>query len=86
MFLSFTTTGWDQYAQWEIDDRKLSKKINELIKEIKRDPFSGVGKPEPLKYDLKGCWSRRIDKEHRLVYQVDDEHIYILSCKYHYGD
>ena len=62
----------------------LARKINELIKDIQRNPHSGIGKPEPLKYDLAGLWSRRIDREHRLVYQVNDNEVLIYSCKYHY--
>ncbi len=62
----------------------MLKKINDLIKDIQRNPYEGIGKPEPLKYDLSGYWSRRIDREHRLVYQVDENEIRIYSCKYHY--
>ena len=65
-------------------DLKVRKKINELIKDIHRKPYEGLGKPEPLKYDLSGFWSRRIDREHRLVYQVIGEDILIYSCRYHY--
>ena len=64
--------------------KKILKKINELIKEIQKNPFDGLGKPEPLKFDLAGLWSRRIDREHRLVYQVIEKEILIYSCKYHY--
>ena len=65
-------------------DRKKALKIIKLIKEIQKDPFRGIGKPEPLKHDLSGCWSRRIDGEHRLVYRVSEEKIRILACRYHY--
>lgn len=65
-------------------DKKMVRKINELIKSIKRTPFEGIGKPEPLKFDLAGFWSRRIDQEHRLVYQVIDKEVKIIACRYHY--
>ena len=73
-----------QYMQWGEEDRNILKKINALIKNILRNPFNGIGKPEPLKYDLFGYWSRRITDEHRLVYKVENAHIIIASCKYHY--
>jgi len=73
-----------QYMQWGEEDRKILKKINTLIKDMLRDPFNGIGKPEPLKYDLSGHWSRRITDEHRLVYKVEAAQIIIASCKYHY--
>ena len=75
---------FEQFNDWIVVDKKIYKKIVNLIKEISREPFSGIGKPEPLKYELTGCWSRRIDDEHRLVYQIEDEKIKIVSCKYHY--
>ncbi len=65
-------------------DRKILKRINQLIKDIQRSPFEGVGKPEPLKFDLSGLWSRRINQEHRLIYQVQDKYIVIVQCRYHY--
>jgi toxin YoeB len=65
-------------------DRQKALRIINLIKDVQRDPFKGIGKPEPLKHELKGCWSRRIDQEHRLVYQVAEEKIRILACRYHY--
>ncbi|MCK9300403.1 MAG: Txe/YoeB family addiction module toxin [Bacteroidales bacterium] len=70
MRILFTENSWEDYTSWLDEDRKMLKRINELIKEIKRTPYEGKGKPEPLKYDLAGWWSRRIDREHRLVYQV----------------
>ena len=73
-----------QYMQRGEEDRKILKKINTLIKDMLRDPFNGIGKPEPLKYDLSGHWSRRITDEHRLVYKVEAAQIIIASCKYHY--
>jgi len=71
-------------VEWVIEDKKVFFKLADLIEEIRRTPFEGRGKPEPLKHDLKGFWSRRITDEHRLVYHVSDEEIYVLSCKYHY--
>ena len=84
MLLSWTKEGWDDYLYWQAHNRQLIKRINSLIKEILRTPFEGVGKPEPLKHELSGAWSRRIDQEHRLVYVVNDESIIIIQCRYHY--
>ena len=84
MRLVFSKIAWEDYTSWLNEDRKMLRKINELIKDIQRTTFSGKGKPEPLKYDLAGLWSRRIDREHRLVYQVQNNEILIYSCKYHY--
>lgn len=84
MVLTFTENAWEDYLYWQKIDKKTVKKINELIKVIKRDPFHGIGKPEPLKYDLAGYWSRRIDQEHRLVYKVVDEDLQVYACRYHY--
>ncbi len=84
MILTFSEDAWEDYLYWQKIDRKMVKKINELIKTIKRTPFEGIGKPEPLKYDLAGFWSRRIDQEHRLVYQVINEELLIYACRYHY--
>ncbi len=75
---------WEDYLYWQKNDKKLVRKINELIKEITRNPFSGTGKPEPLKHALEGYWSRRITREHRLVYKVTDKSIHIAQCRYHY--
>ncbi len=85
MNIKFTSHSWQDYTYWQINDKTVVKKINGLIKEISRNPFEGTGKPEPLKYDLSGCWSRRISGEHRLVYQVVKEEIIIISCRYHYN-
>ena len=74
----------DEYENWKKEDAKIITRIKELIKDIKKNPFKGLGKPEPLKYGLQGYWSRRIDKVNRLVYQVIDNKIIVLSCKYHY--
>jgi toxin YoeB len=83
--LEFDPAGFDDLAWWVEKDRKIALRIIKLIDDIQRDPFQGLGKPEPLKHELKGCWSRRIDDEHRLVYQVLDEKIRILACRYHYS-
>jgi len=77
-------SAWEDYLYWFEIDKKILKKINELIKAIDRDPFEGIGKPEPLQYALKGFWSRRITQEHRIVYSVKDKHLTIASCRYHY--
>ncbi len=84
MNVIFSKSSFEDYVEWQKEDRKIFNKINALIKEISRTPFKGKGKPEPLKNELSGYWSRRIDKEHRLVYRVDKENIYIISCRYHY--
>jgi toxin YoeB len=84
MVLIFTENAWADYLYWQKIDKKLIKKINALLKDIKRSPFDGIGKPEPLKYDLAGYWSRRIDHEHRLVYQVVGNELRIYTCRYHY--
>ncbi len=84
MIITFTKNAWDDYTSWLADDKNMLKKINELIRDIQRTPYEGKGKPEPLKYDLAGFWSRRIDREHRLVYQVREQEIVVLSCRYHY--
>jgi len=84
MKLIWSDRSWEEYVDWQNKDKKLLKKINSLIKDIKRVPFDGVVKPEQLKHELSGCWSRRILDEHRLVYDVSDYTIGIVSCKYHY--
>lgn len=84
MKLTWATEAWKDYLYWQEHDRPMLLRINELIKECLRTPFSGKGKPEPLRYVLKGLWSRRITGEHRLVYQVTDEALLIISCRYHY--
>ncbi len=81
----FADIAWEDYLYWQINDKSKLKKINKLIKSIERDGYSsGLGKPEPLKHQFSGYWSRRIDSEHRLVYKVDPDNIYIVSCKDHY--
>jgi toxin YoeB len=84
MIITFSKNAWEDYTSWLSEDKNMLKKINELIKDIQRTPYSGKGKPEPLKCDLAGLWSRRIDREHRLVYQVKEKELLIYSCKYHY--
>ena len=86
MNLMFTPSAWDDYQWFVRQDRKLVKRINQLISEILRSPFEGIGKPEPLKGDLAGYWSRRINDEHRLVYAVKGEDVVFVACRYHYGD
>ena len=76
----------EDYISWQTHDKKILKRINQLIKDIGRNPFEGIGKPEPLKGNLSGFWSRRIDEEHRLVYVVEDNAILIISCRGHYED
>ena len=75
MLLTFTEDAWTDYCYWQNQDRKTLKRINKLIKDIQRDPFSGIGKPEPLKYDFQGAWSRRIDAENRLIYMIDGKSV-----------
>lgn len=80
----FVDESWEDYLYWQKTDKKMLKKINKLLKEIKRTPFEGIGKPEPLKYKFQGYWSRRITGEHRLIYQVRDDEILIAKCRFHY--
>lgn len=84
MELVFQTNGWEDYLYWQQQDKKILQRINDLIKDTQRSPFKGIGKPEPLKGDLSGCWSRRITDEHRLVYIVRDNRLHILQCRFHY--
>ena len=84
MKITFSKNAWDDYISWQNEDKKILKRINNLIKEIQRTPYEGTGRPEPLKYDLSGFWSRRIDHEHRLVYQYMENEVLIYSCRYHY--
>ena len=82
--LAWTPAAWDDYVYWQGQDRKQLRRINQLIQACLRDPFGGIGKPEPLRENLSSCWSRRIDDEHRLVYRLDGPILVILACKYHY--
>ena len=84
MILSFSDDAWEDYLYWQQNDKKILKKLNRLIKEIQREPFEGIGEPEPLKYNWSGYWSRRITIEHRLVYKVSDDTLMIAQCRYHY--
>ncbi|TYL48546.1 Txe/YoeB family addiction module toxin [Marinomonas sp. IMCC 4694] len=82
--LSWTDESWKDYLYWQTQDKKTLKRINKLVLDAKRSPFDGIGKPEPLKENLSGLWSRRIDETNRLVYAVDGDSIVIISCRYHY--
>lgn len=84
MILSWAENAWDDYLYWQATDKKMLKRINMLIKDIQRHPLEGIGEPEPLKHHWSGYWSRRIDKDHRIVYMPTDEAIYIVQCRYHY--
>ncbi|QKJ31953.1 Txe/YoeB family addiction module toxin [Mucilaginibacter mali] len=84
MKIIFLDQGWEDYLYWQSTDKSILKKINSLIKEIERTPFEGSGKPEPLRHNLAGWWSRRINLEHRVVYKIDADSIIILQCRYHY--
>ena len=84
MRLVFTPRGWEDYLYWQSADRTALRRINRLIEATVRDPVAGIGKPEPLRHVLQGCWSRRIDDEHRLVYLVDGDNLVILQARYHY--
>lgn len=90
MKLLWTDTAWQQYLYWQDADPKILLRINELLKEIQRDPFKGIGWPEPLRHQLKGWWSRRITEEHRIVYRVTgtggEQALEVTSCRFHYGD
>ena len=80
----FSDFAWEDYIQWQTEDKKTLRKINELIKDIDRNGYEGIGKPEPLRHDLTGYWSRRITDKDRLIYRILDETIYIIACKGHY--
>lgn len=82
--LAWTDEAWSDYLYWQSQDRKTLKRINRLINDTRRDPFKGIGKPEPLRENLSGFWSRRIDETNRLVYVVNDEYLTIIACRYHY--
>lgn len=84
MKLTFQEEGWEDYLHWQAHDPKKLKKLNRLIKECLRTPFAGTGKPEPLKGEFSGWWSRRIDEEHRLVYLATEDSLLIAQCRYHY--
>lgn len=82
----FANTGWEDYLYWQTEDRKTLKKTNQLINDIARNGNNGIGRPEPLCGNLSGYWSRRINDKERLIYRIDENNIYILACRYHYGD
>jgi len=82
--LAFEQNAWDDYLYFKSCDKNISKKIDNLIKDTLRNPFGGIGKPEPLKENLSGYWSKRITKEHRLVYKYENQNLIIASCRYHY--
>jgi len=82
--LIFAENAWNDYLYWQKTDKKILKRINLLIKSIKREPFEGIGKPEPLKHALSGFWSRRINDEHRIVYKVNDDSLLVAQLRYHY--
>jgi toxin YoeB len=84
MNILFTDDAWEDYLYWQQTDKQTLRKINQLLKEIQRTPFTGIGKPEPLKHQLQGCWSRRIDSEHRLVYEIVDNTLRVIGCRFHY--
>jgi len=82
--IEWTATAWEQYVYWQTQDKKTLRKINALIDAVVRNPFEGIGKPEPLKENLSGYWSRRIDDANRLVYAVENSRVTIIACRYHY--
>ncbi len=84
MKIIFAEKAWEDYLYWQKNDKKLLNRTNELIKAILREPFEGIGKPEPLKHGLSGYWSRRINDEHRIVYKVQEDNLLIAQCRYHY--
>ena len=84
MKLIFGEQSWSDYVYWQSTDKRTLKKVNALLQDIKRNPFDGLGKPEPLKHEMAGTWSRRITQEHRLVYEIFEESILVVSCRYHY--
>jgi len=84
MKLIFGEQSWSDYLYWQSTDKRTLKKVNALLQDIKRNPFDGLGKPEPLKHEMAGTWSRRITQEHRLVYEIFEESILVVSCRYHY--
>jgi toxin YoeB len=84
VILSWDEQAWEDYVWWQTQDRKTSRRINALIQDIRRHGNEGIGKPEPLRHSLSGYWSRRIDEKHRLVYQVSEDELRIIACRYHY--
>ncbi|OGU14670.1 MAG: addiction module protein [Geobacteraceae bacterium GWC2_53_11] len=84
MNVTFTPTAFDDLRYWLKTDKRQAERVLALLEDIRRTPFEGTGKPEPLRFQLAGCWSRRIDREHRLVYQVEEAEIVVIACRYHY--
>ncbi len=84
MTIKFTEHAWEEYLYWQKTDKTIVKRINELIRDIQRSPFDGIGKPEPLKFNFTGFWSRRINQEHRLVYKIEGDMLCLIQCRYHY--
>ncbi|MBQ1761541.1 MAG: Txe/YoeB family addiction module toxin [Aquincola sp.] len=84
MPIKFSDNGWDDYLYWQATDRQMLKRVNALIKNVQRSPFEGIGKPEPLKHQLQGFWSRRIDDTHRLVYAIEGDTVLVAQCRDHY--
>ena len=82
--ISFETAAWEDYLFWQQGDKQVLRRVNQLIRDTQRDPFAGLGKPEPLKHDLAGFWSRRITDEHRIVYKMDGDEVLIAQCRHHY--
>ena len=80
----FTELSWEDYLYWQKNDKQKLKRINELLRDISRNPYDGIGKPDPLKFHYAGFWSRRIDEEHRLIYRVVEDEIQIAKCRFHY--
>ena len=86
MRLTWLPNGWKDYLHWQEHDRKILQRVNDVIRDALRNPFTGIGKPEPLRTNLKGWWSRRITGEHRLIYKVEGESLLIMQCRFHYDD
>ena len=84
MELVWQTNAWEDYCHWQKQDKKILERVNELIKDCLRSPYEGIGKPEPLKGNYAGCWSRRITQEHRLIYKINERRLHILQCRYQY--
>lgn len=84
MKVKFHEGAWEEYLYWQKTDKAILKRVNQLIRDIQRSPFEGIGKPEPLRHELAGLWSRRINEEHRLVYSVEGDELTIVQCQYHY--
>ncbi len=84
--ISFSESGWDDYLYWQTEDKKTLKRINQLLQDILRNGYDGIGKPEPLRENLSGYWSRRVDTTNRLIYRISGEVVEVVSCRYHYDD